>query len=190
MLRYALNRTVELRILIDAEKQENSRGLKPIAFSFKQKIIDKNKIVPAITLVGYASMGSLSSKDFRTNNVNTEWKLAFENTLSNMITLGYNIGTSENFKNFNLSVSNGYALSGKLSAFVEYFSTINKKEHNIDIGVLYLLNPNLQLDLAVGSPVFTHSNDFFGTLGVSYKFKKNKYIGGIPKSLKQSRNFN
>lgn len=176
MMRYGITNSTEIRLIVDSGKEGKNRGLKPIAISAKQRIINNRKFIPAITFVGYASMSKLASKNFKTDGIPFELKLAFENELKDTWSIGYNIGTSEEFKLLNLSFGSGYSIGERVLIFVEYFSSLNKSdsEHNADTGMLYFLNPNLQIDFALGHSLFAREDRFFSTIGISYLLQKRK----------------
>src|SRR5690606_324196 len=55
MMRYDISNSTDERLLVDAEKEHDNSGLQPLTWSLKQKIIEQDKFVPAITFVGYVS---------------------------------------------------------------------------------------------------------------------------------------
>lgn len=173
MLRYGVTKSTELRLLLDAGKEGGARGMKPVTLSAKQRITEQHKIIPAITFAGYVSFGQLASKDFSENQLPFEMKLAFENELTDKFSLAWNVGASNEFKALDLTLNFSYAPTDKISTFIEYFSTIQKPvtEHNIDAGILYLLNPRLQIDLACGGSIAGPGTPFFTTFGISYIFR-------------------
>lgn len=172
MLRFGVTNSTELRLLADTGKENAINGLKPLVLSAKQRLIEQNKIIPAITFVGYVSFGNLASRNFQDNRITTALKLAFENELFEKFSLGYNIGSSNNFRDLNLTSGLAYAPNEKTTTYIEYFSTINKSEqkHNVDAGILIILIPALQIDLAFGHAIFAADSRFFTTFGISYLF--------------------
>lgn len=170
MLRYGIGNSTEVRLLVDAGKELNNSGLTPISLSLKQRFIEQKNWIPAIAFVGYVSFDKLASKDFQSSEIPYELKLAFENEINSQFSLGYNIGTSDEFKNLNLTMGLGFAPTDQFFTYAEYFSTLNKKEnsHNFDFGVLYLINNVFQIDLAIGSSFHDFENQWFSTAGLSY----------------------
>ena len=66
----------------------------------------------------------------------------------------------------------GYALTDRLNVFGEYFgvNTQDRAEtHNVDAGVLFLLNDNAQLDFVIGGGLNEQADDFF--VGAGYSFR-------------------
>lgn len=172
MIRYGITHSTEIRLLLDAGKEFENYGLQPITLSVKQRIVEQYKFIPAISFVGYLSYGQIATKNLQNNVWNYQLKLAFENEITDRISLGCNIGTSSQFENLDLSAGLGYTITDKISSFIEYFSTINKiaDEHNADLGVMYLVTPLFQVDLACGHSIFAKDDRFFIIFGASYLF--------------------
>lgn len=172
MMRYGLGNSTEVRILVDAGKEFEDSGLMPISLSLKQRLLEQKNWIPAIAFVGYISFDKLASKDFQSSKIPYELKLAFENEINSQFSLGYNIGTSDEFKNLNLTLGLGFAPTDEFSTYAEYFSTFNEieNEHNFDLGVLYLINDEFQIDLAFGSSFNDLDDNWFSTAGFSYLF--------------------
>lgn len=172
MLRYGLTKSAEVRLLSDFGKFEGINGFTPIGISIKQRLIKNKGIAPAITLVGYLRYEKIASKAFRTNSTNYNFLIAFQNDITDKLSVGYNVGTATGLKNISFTTSVGYALSTKFTGFIEYFSNFETKEmpsHNIDGGILYLINNRLQVDIAIGSSLIEKDN-YYLTTGISYRF--------------------
>ncbi len=169
LIRYGVTNSTELRLLVDAGKASGVEGLQPITFSLKQHIIDQNGVIPAISFVGYLSCGALASSNYKSSQWPFQLKFSFANGLTDKLSLGYNIGTSDEFKQLNLTCMLGYACTDRLSLFGEYFSSVkeNYSNHNIDAGFIYLINSTLQADLAFGHAIFSSENRFYTSLGIS-----------------------
>lgn len=170
MLRYGITGSTEIRLLLDGGKAPEGSGLLPVGLSAKQKLWDQEHIRPAVTLVGYVTFEQLASNPFRSKEVAVELKLAFENELSDRLSLGYNLGASDNFRACNLSVCAGYTLGKQTSVFIEYFATLNRNEHNFDTGIMFTPHPKWHFDIACGHALFSPDNRFFATVGAAYLF--------------------
>lgn len=174
MLRYGITKSTEIRLLADVGKFEDVTGLAPITISAKQRIIENNGILPAITLVGYLRYEKIASKLFQNNTISYNFLLAFQNDITDKFSVGYNLGSSTGLKNVSFTTSAAYSFTDKVTGFVEYFANFEKTQnpnHNIDGGILYLINNRLQLDAALGVSI-TEKNSNYLTTGLSYRFKK------------------
>lgn len=118
-------------------------------------------------------------------------KLLFENTLTDRLSIGYNLGlgsvsekadTGLLLRNggetvrthrFLYSVSLGIELFTPLDGFVEIYGDVPlngpPSQHAVDAGLFYAISPDLKLDLAVGLSVAPFGSGFVG-LGGSYRY--------------------
>ncbi len=173
MLRYGITNSTEIRLLSDEGREHRISGFQPLTLSVKQKIAEEQGWQPAVSAVGYLIFGKLASRELQANSIETALRLAFENGLSEKFSLGYNIGSSHNFENLDVSAGVSYSPAERWSTFVEYFSTFNggAPQHNADAGILFGVLPRLQLDLAAGHSLFSPDSRFYVTSGISYLFK-------------------
>ena len=175
MLRYGLTKSTEARLLLDAGSIGGASGLLPIGLSIKQRITEQKNNFPAVTLVAYIHHEKLASKDFSSSKIPYSVKLAFQNDLTKRFNVGYNIVTSNLFETLDATISFGYTDLKKVSLFAEYFSSFQSvaiPNHNFDAGILFLINSRFQIDLAIGTELFSNENRKFFTSGISYRFKK------------------
>lgn len=170
MVRYGISKSTEIRLETEFGKVQDIFGFYPLSLSLKQRLLPQNRLLPAITVVGYLSLGPVASKNFKTNAYPFELKLAFENQLPNNFLIAYNVGSSDRFKKIDLTFHVGYEPSTKIYTFIEYFSDYSQSQNNqnIDLGILYSISPVLQIDIAVGRSIFSKTSHYFGTLGISY----------------------
>ncbi|WP_323758409.1 transporter [Roseivirga sp.] len=107
-------------------------------------------------------------------------RLNFSNTLNEKLTLGYGLGGFVPVKNgtFNLeySVVGSYAFEPEWAAFLELYGTFRSgfSSHNVDMGLSYLVNNNLQLDVYTGFDLTNNpgDTDFIFGLGFSTRILK------------------
>jgi hypothetical protein len=182
MFRYGLTGSTEVRALLDFGMDHSKTGILPVCLSVKQRIISQNGFVPAISLVGYAGIGHLASKTFRLDNDGVfeidddfayNFIVAFENKITDRLSLGYNIATFSFHEDLSVTACLGYGFTNKLSGFAEYFAHFekeNRTNHHTDVGLLYLITDDLQIDFAVGISLFDDNSDVFVTAGVSFRF--------------------
>jgi len=173
MLRFGITKSTEFRLLSDFCKTKNTKGFLPLGVSIKQRLINQNKLIPAITFVSYLRVGQFASKDFLSTENQIDFKFAFQNDLNDKFSLSYNLGTSTSLNHLNYTINLGYSPLDNLSFFGEYFSDLIKKElpsRNFDLGILCLLNEKLQIDIACGSSILLKQNEYYLTTGMSYRF--------------------
>ncbi len=173
MLRYGITKSTEARLLLDYAQMNVSKGIMPLGISLKQRILKQDNLIPAITFVGYIRPGKFASNNYKSSENPIDLKLAFQNDVTERISLSYNIGTSPTFNTMDCTFNFGYSPSEKISTFFEYFSIFEKDQrpsHNVDAGILYLITERLQLDVAIGSSILLMKENNFLTTGMSYRF--------------------
>lgn len=167
MLRCGLLSSTEIRLSSDIEKTAQGILVDNIVLSAKQRLIEAQGWIPALTLVGYLACdlqaGAELSPDllasFEYEIGRSDW--AFD----------WNMGVNNRFRNGILTAQLNGPVVGGLSAFAEYYAILSKDEapsHNVDIGLMYTLSPNFQIDLAAGRGLKTDA-DYFLTFGFAYR---------------------
>jgi hypothetical protein len=172
MLRYGISNSTEIRFLADAGSVEKTAGLQPLTLSVKQRLVKQKNALPEITLVGYIRNEKIASKKFSGNETTYSMLLAFQNDITDNFSIGYNIGTTSFKDDASFTTSFGYSVSKHFTVFAEYFGRYNKfnaADHNMDIGLLYAVKENLQLDIAFGSSLQNNEARYI-TTGISYRF--------------------
>lgn len=179
MLRYGLTSKTEFRFLLDYGKSNGETGIMPVGVSIKHQIVSPKGWLPDITAVGYLRLPFLATNNFRPDKIPASLLLAFQNDLSDKLSVGYNFGSSFDGESADndwiFTISAGFAPTEVLSFFAEYFSQFSnasKPAHNMDVGAMWLLKNNLQLDMAIGSTLFKDIKNRFITIGVTYRFNR------------------
>lgn len=171
MLRYGLSKKTEIRIVSDFDFGKFNDDVNSIGISFKHKILEQNKAIPEITLVGYYRNKIKNKFEFQKNE-NYALILAFQNILSEKFIIGYNLGSNSLGETLNTTFFTNYIFSKKITIYVEYFSSFEKNNsdsHNLDFGLFYSINNNFQLDFAYGNSINKASIPFY-SVGFSVKF--------------------
>lgn len=105
MLRYGLTDATELRLLIDAGKEDGVVGVLPITLGLKQRILEQNGALPAVAFVGSLMIQPLATKDFRDTGLDFMLRLAFDHNLSDSWSFGYNLAPPNFLKTLKLPAS-------------------------------------------------------------------------------------
>ena len=143
----------------------------------KFKLGKQNGIVPSTAVILQAVSSILSSESSK-DYIDPSIVFCFHNSVSDKFGLGYNFGV--NIQNgFNeaagifYSLSGSYSFSDKVSVFAEYFGSTNiyylVPDNGADLGVTYLINNNIQLDLSAGAGLGDIDDEFFIGTGFSIR---------------------
>jgi hypothetical protein len=118
-------------------------------------------------------------KEFRLTFLAPSFFLLMQNTLSDKISLGYNLGLQWDGVQPNAtavySISLTITAMDGLSVFTEFygFTTENSiSDFRGDVGCAYLINNNIQLDLSSGIGLNSVAPDSFIAFGLAWRFSK------------------
>ncbi|MCF6279157.1 MAG: transporter [Flavobacteriaceae bacterium] len=163
LLRYGISDKIELRLFNQYESHKieldggniKFDGLGDIEVGFKVQLFKKEDVNTEIAFLSHAIIPT--AKEALTNDkVGSINKLSISHSLSEKISLGYNIGYDYAAQTnvFTYSVVLGFSLSDKIGAYIEPFGALaegGQYEGNFDVGLTYLAKDNLQFDVAYGA---------------------------------------
>jgi hypothetical protein len=100
-----------------------------------------------------------------------------QNTLSEKLTLGYNLGLQWDGDQPNAtavySISPSLTVANGLSFFTEFYGFSTEKsvsDYRGDMGCAYLINDNIQIDFSAGVGLNTVAPDSFVAFGFAWRF--------------------
>jgi hypothetical protein len=183
LLRYGLLYNFELRLGLEylGEKlnmengdNTNTSGFSPLYTGFKVKIADEDGWKPEFAFLGGLVLPFTANKDFKPSHTAADIRFSFSHTLSDKLSLGYNLGAEWDgetaIPSYFYSVSLGAGISDKIGMFIESYGWLHEAgaEHLFDAGLTYLLLPNFQFDVSAGIGL-KNSIDNFISLGLTYR---------------------
>jgi len=179
--KYGINERFEFRFITElaSEKVDDhtTSGLKPITIGLKVNLFESKGILPMTSFIGYLATSGIGSKDFATTYYAPTFKFAMLNTLSDKITLGYNIGAKWDGESaeptFLYTLNTGCSITDKLGGYVElygYMPQNSKADHRFDGGFSYLVTNNVLLDLSAGLGLTENAPEHYFALGLSFRF--------------------
>lgn len=184
MLRFGLFKRCEFRLVIEEGMENNqyyhsdASGLYPLAVCSKIALVKEKGIIPAITVSGYLRLPFTSTKNFTPGYYSSTGILVFQHTLGENLILAYNAGITRSGDDaaiyFPVTTVVSYALTNTLSVFGEYYAFYQQKtlpSNNVDFGFLFLVKPQMQLDVDFGTTVMKNVHSNYLTLGFSYRFR-------------------
>ncbi len=186
LCRYGINDIIELRFggeyflgkTTAGIKKTIIQGLQGIFVGSKIQLAKEGNIVNNIAVILEAAL-PFGNEKLRPDKFEPGIIFAFDKPISETINLGMNFGSSK-IKSINdfildYSVSIGFSLDDRWTAFAEYFGNTAKKaqpEHNIHFGFTYLQKENIQIDISSGSLIFNDETDYFGQVGFSIRLPR------------------
>ncbi len=124
---------------------------------------------------------------FSTRHADPSFRFAFSHTLTETVSLAYNVGAawetvstssgSATLSDLEYTLAAGFAITDRVGAFVELFggtplSSGGGTVVSFDGGITYLLRPNIQFDVALGAGITNDAPNWFLTAGVSFRLPR------------------
>ena len=182
LLRYGLFDGMELRITGDAFIYDNNDSWKPaftgVSIGTKIGCFEEQGIKPSVSLLANLAIPATGSKGFVVEKLAPSLYLLCENTLSDKLSLGYNVGaewdgTGSSPITF-LAACLGYSVTERLGCFVESYNYLTKDNNRYcaDFGLNYMATGKLQFDVAANLDLRDPANYWAVSFGVVWQINK------------------
>ena len=189
LLRYGLFERMELRLGLAYLSEEvkikhtdttnTNTGFSPLYAGFKIAVVEENGWIPEIAFLGGLVIPFTAHEEFKAPYSAPSMRFAFTHTLSDRVSLGYNLGAEwygeTAIPDYFYSIALGVGITDKIGAYIEAFGFIpeeGRANHLVDGGFTWLVLPNLQLDLSGGFGLTEESIDNYLSFGLSYRIPK------------------
>lgn len=150
-------------------------GASGTSVGMKVLLSEEKGWIPRIAFLGSLGIPKLGNKEFVSDYIAPAFRFSFEHTLTDNISIGYNLGGEWVGDNSSMigfySFVGGYSLGSRIGAFTEFFGLIPEQgnaEHFFDAGLTFSILPNLQYDLAAGIGL-TDSDSYIFTTGIIWR---------------------
>lgn len=188
MLRVGVSSFAEVRLEYDGslfkEQDKWSYCTEPIVLGAKFKIFDGKGWIPQISFMANLDIPS-NSKLAKEMYVAPSLYLLFSNDITEWLNLTYNLGEEWNGIDSTPSTFLGICLSASITdsfgAFVENYNSFFKRIGettcsfwNLDMGLTYLISPNLQIDCYGGFNLQQPSSSYLFGCGIAWLIGKSK----------------
>ncbi len=164
LFRYGLFDRIELRVLNQFESYSlkysgfscTSYGFSDIEIGLKVQLLSSESATTEIALLSHVVLPT-GSEGFTNDKYGSISKLAIAHSISENVGVGYNIGYDyfgDGNGNLTYSLAIGFVITSNLGLFIETYgeySDMDENFSNIDTGMTYLLEDNLQLDFSFGT---------------------------------------
>ncbi len=184
LIKYGLAKRFELRLennlistysLVIPAGTIRRTGFEPMRVGFRAALWEEKKWIPKTSLLVHFGIPGIASKNFKAQHVAPSFLLAMENTITDKIGIGYNLGLEwDGFSNdpvWLYSLSTGFSLGKKWETFLEIFAFGQEEilETYLDTGLGFYLSNDMKLDAYLGVGIKDAVlNNFFG-VGFSFR---------------------
>ncbi len=186
LIKYGISKQLEFRLITEwvSEKKytEVSTGFTPLTLGFKVNLWKQNGLLPLTSFIGHLSIGSVASPKYTTTYIAPSFRFTMQHTLSNKLSLGYNIGAEWNGETpeptFIYTLTTGYSITEKIGCYIEIYGFMpqsNIAHHRADAGLTYLIGNNFMVDISGGIGITDNAPKKYLALGFSCRFNTKKH---------------
>ena len=183
LVRYGLLPAMELRVVAGYQQfsfaGESISGAGPLSIGTKLAICSEEGLRPEVAFIGHITLPWLGREEFRTSFIAPQFRFAASHTLSDIFSIGYNLGMEWDGESALATgiytAVLGIAISDEIGAFAEVFGGVpemGESIHSIDGGFTYALLPNVQLDASAGFGLTETSPEYFVGAGLSFRLPR------------------
>ncbi|GAB3818929.1 transporter [Pontibacter rugosus] len=184
LVRAGILKGLELRLqsMIQDSVIENSsgrrkvNGIGPLNVALRVQLWEQNGLLPQAALQSGLNL-PVGSKEVTPRHADPEFVLALSHELNQRFDLTYNLGysweESEPLQSYGVNLTAD--VSDKLMTYIEVLGEKQKgekAEHFADMGLMFLLQNNLQLDVGAGIGLSKAAPDLFITTGISFRLPR------------------
>ena len=180
--KYGVNEKFELRLITELVSEKTNvninTGFLPITIGFKTSLFEERGILPKTSFIGHITTSKIGSKEFQTKYIAPSFRFTMQHTLTEKISLAYNLGAEWNGENaehsYIYTLTTGFSLTDKIGCYTELYGFIpaeKKSAHNFDCGLTYLINNDFMADISGGFRLTESAPKNYISLGLSYRFK-------------------
>lgn len=180
-----VNDNFEVRVFtkyinIQHEPNPDVDGLLPVQVGFKAKLLDSKGIIPRVAFLGHLSLPGIASKQFATTYFAPSMRLAFQNTITDMFSVSYNVGTQWNGEDprptFLYAFTARASVFEGLGAYLEVYGDVPQQReddfrHRLGGGLTYLVSNEVLVDVSGGIGLSDNAPERYIAVGLSYRFK-------------------
>ncbi|WP_162055759.1 transporter [Pontibacter pamirensis] len=183
LTRYGVVDWLELRVqsalrdsVIESPRRFRTSGFAPLTVGAKVKLWDEQGLRPQAAFMTMVTL-PVGSRHLRPDNPDPLFRLLLKNSLTEKLSLSYNVvyGWVDGDLLKGYAVSLGYGISDRFTVYGEVFGDKqqgDKAKHSVDGGLLFMILPNLQFDVAAGRALNEAATDFFITTGLSLRLPR------------------
>jgi hypothetical protein len=185
LVRLGLMTNCELRMVVeyagtrtDSGSQSSAlQGFNPVSIGTKIMICPEKGIIPQTAMNVALTLPYVGRREFRPTFLAPSFFLLMQNTLSERLSLGYNLGLQWDGNQPNAtevySISPSLTVAEGLSIFAEFYGFSTEKsvsDYRADMGCAYLVTDNVQVDISGGVGLNVAAPDSFVAFGLAWRF--------------------
>ena len=182
LLKYGVNRRMELRLVASpytesiepVVDQKRRLKLEPVELGLKVRLFEEKGFRPKTSIIAHAGLPFLASREFRGSAFTYTTRLTMQHTLSEVVSLGYNVGVERDIEETTsgfYTIAPGFNISERWYSYIEAFGSFagDDDEHNLDCGIAFNPSPNTKIDLSAGFGLGSSPLKNYVAVGFSFR---------------------
>lgn len=179
LFRYGITKGIELRLVNQYEANKEGsfyyEGISDIEIGTKIILLKKENVNTEVAFLSHLIL-PIGSMDISSNSFGTINKLCISHQITKESSFGYNLGYNylgKGIGDLSYTFSYGISVNKSFGIYIEPYGSILEMKDliiNMDAGLTYSPNPNIQLDYSFGAGINNHMN--YIALGCSWLFLK------------------
>ena len=203
-MRYGLPQNFEIRLTsglqnfsFDNPNSElNFGGLAPLEISFKKTLSQESANWPSLYLLSEFVIPKIGDQTLREESLRPSIRLISEKILSPLFIVGVNVGhkwMAQGERRLTYSSSMRIGLSSRSALYFEFYGWQSTNEiasaNFIDAAIEWWAFDDIIFDLAIGKGVSQYADDYFISIGASFRFDRKTKSVNNDISLRNSKDF-
>jgi hypothetical protein len=191
--KYGLSKKFEFRLITELTSAETSSngssgkkytsGLLPVQIGGKVALFEGKGLLPQTSFIAHLGISKFGSKAFQTSRFFPSFRFTMQNSLTENIAIGYNLGAEWDGEtgtpDWIYTFAPGFNLGKKWYGYAELYGSVRKYEspqHSVAAGFAYYFSDNTKIDFSGSYGLSDNATDWYTAIGFSFRFntKKNK----------------
>ncbi|MCX6316783.1 MAG: transporter [Bacteroidetes bacterium] len=184
--KYGLTKKFELRLITEFISAETpllipsgndvQSGLLPLQLGGKVALWEEKGLLPKTSLIAHLGIPKAGSKKFHTTRWFPSFRFTFQNSITENIALGYNLGAEwdgeDTSPDWIYTFAPGFNLGKKWYGYAELYGSVRKNEapaHHVAGGLACYFSDNSKLDFSGSYGITEVANDWYVAIGYSFR---------------------
>lgn len=184
--KYGLHKKFELRLITEFIAQETPllvptgndflSGVLPVQIGGKVALWEEKGLLPKTSLIAHLGIPKAGSKKFHTSRWFPSFRFTMQNSITENIALGYNLGAEwdgeSSTPDWIYTFAPGFNLGKKWYGYAELYGSVRKNEapaHHVAAGLACYFSDNTKIDFSGSYGLTENATDWYTAIGFSFR---------------------
>jgi Putative MetA-pathway of phenol degradation len=189
--KYGLDKKFELRLITEFVSAETPllipagndfiTGLLPVQIGGKLSLFEEKGFLPKTSVLAHVGIAKAGSKKFHTSHWFPSFRFTMQNSITENIALGYNLGAEwdgeTSIPDWIYTFAPGFNIGKKWYGYIETYGSVRKNEapqHSIAGGLAFYFSDNTKIDFSGSYGLTENATDWYTAIGFSFRLPVSK----------------